>query len=382
MTFARKGVLIMRGVATPFYVRGNTARGPWNLLESSLMGLDLLYVAQPAPGAVQSAVMRIVAEEATAAACDIWLLYRPEDNQLLDGVIIPSRKAGFIHAGALPAHLKPAPAGIRSKKIDLSPLWSAAPPPHAVADEEDRAIADQLGSAYSCFARALEIHDEWEAIYIGAMSFEAADRLADNCVSRLYGDRSLPKEGRQDDRFLGAATPAGAADFVPQLTAGLKRYLIKGRAGSGKSTLLKRLAAEGLRRGFDVEIYHCGFDPNSIDMVIVRELGAAIFDSTAPHEYFPDRDTDEIVDMYAACIRPGTDEAFAAELTAIQSRYAASMKQAIGHLAEAKRLRDAIERPAARAVNGQELLACARQWAAELLGDGSGGMRIVPDGDA
>ena len=34
---------------------------------------------------------------------------------------------------------------------------------------------------------------------------------------------------------------------------------------------------------FDVEIYHCGFDPHSLDMVIVREVGIAIFDSTSPH---------------------------------------------------------------------------------------------------
>ena len=43
-------------------------------------------------------------------------------------------------------------------------------------------------------------------------------------------------------------------------------------------------------------------------MVIVRELGFAIFDSTAPHEYFPSREGDEIIDMYALIVTPGTDE--------------------------------------------------------------------------
>ena len=45
-------------------------------------------------------------------------------------------------------------------------------------------------------------------------------------------------------------------------------------------------------------------------MVIVRELGFAIFDSTSPHEYYPDSTwpADEIVDMYERCITPGTDE--------------------------------------------------------------------------
>lgn len=380
MIFAQKGVLIMRGTSTPFYVRGNTARGPWNLLESSLMGLNLLYVAKSAPGVVQSAIMRVIAEEATAASCDIWLLYRPEDNQLLDGIIIPSRKAGFIHEDSLPEHLRPLPADIRCKSIDLTPLWSD---PSTLRETKDtdalENITASFGNAYECFAQALDIHDDWEAIYIQRMNFDAANRLANDYIVRIYGDRCLPKEGRRDDRFLGAATPAGAADFVPQLTDGLKRFLIKGRAGSGKSTLLKRLAAEGLQRGFDIEVYHCGFDPNSIDMVIVRELGVAVFDSTAPHEYYPDRASDEIIDMYATCIEPGTDEAYAEQLAVIQSRYSANMKEAIRHLAEAKRQRDRIEQPLAETVDGSKLIDSARQWAAELLQNGSAGLRTEPE---
>lgn len=125
-------------------------------------------------------------------------------------------------------------------------------------------------------------------------------------------------------------------DFVPNLTSGLKRYLVKGRAGSGKSTLLKKIAAEGIKRGFDVEIYHCGFDPNSLDMIIVRELGFAIFDSTAPHEYYPDRATDEIVDMYSRCILPGTDEEYSEAIAGIKERYSSTMKQSTQHLTDAK----------------------------------------------
>lgn len=48
----------------------------------------------------------------------------------------------------------------------------------------------------------------------------------------------------------------------------------------------KKIAAAAESRGFDVEMYHCGFDPESIDMVLVRELKFCVFDSTNPHEYF------------------------------------------------------------------------------------------------
>ena len=136
----------------------------------------------------------------------------------------------------------------------------------------------------------------------------------------------------------------GAVDFVPNLTEEItKRYFIKGRPGSGKSTMLKKLAAAAEERGVDAEVYHCGFDPNNLDMVILRELGIAIFDSTAPHEYFPSRDGDEIIDMYELLIEPGTDEIYADFITEISGKYKTKMTEATSYLAKAKDLHDELE---------------------------------------
>ncbi|HZG72197.1 MAG TPA: hypothetical protein VEY51_11750, partial [Chondromyces sp.] len=137
----------------------------------------------------------------------------------------------------------------------------------------------------------------------------------------------------------------GAVDFVPELTDGLtKRYFIKGRPGSGKSTMLKKIASAAQEKGFDTEIYHCGFDPNSLDMVIVRELGFAIFDSTAPHEYFPEKPSDEIVDMYPGVIKEGTDEDYAKEIADIAGRYKNKMAEGTAYLTREKELHDELER--------------------------------------
>ena len=137
--------------------------------------------------------------------------------------------------------------------------------------------------------------------------------------------------------FFGAATPQGAFDYIQALTAPMdRRIFIKGRPGSGKSTLLKKLAAAAESNGIEVQVFHCGFDPNSLDMLIFPELRTAIFDSTAPHEYFPDRPGDEVLDMYEHVIKPGTDEAHAAELAAVRARYSATMKEATASLAEAE----------------------------------------------
>ena len=97
---------------------------------------------------------------------------------------------------------------------------------------------------------------------------------------------------------------------------------IIGQSGSGKSTFMKKIAEQALSHGFDTEVYHCSFDPNSLDMIIMRELDVCLFDSTAPHEYFPSRTNDEIIDIYEIAVTSGTDERYADELAEIQTAYA------------------------------------------------------------
>src|SRR5699024_6248712 len=82
-------------------------------------------------------------------------------------------------------------------------------------------------------------------------------------------------------------------------------------AGTGKSVFMKKVAEACMNHGLDIELYHCSFDPNSVDMVLVRDLDFCIFDSTAPHEKNPDRRDDVVIDLYEEAVAPGTDETYA-----------------------------------------------------------------------
>lgn len=46
----------------------------------------------------------------------------------------------------------------------------------------------------------------------------------------------------------------------------------------------------------------------SIDMVLVRELGLCAFDSTPPHEYFPEKSGDVTIDIYREAVKSNTNE--------------------------------------------------------------------------
>jgi hypothetical protein len=62
---------------------------------------------------------------------------------------------------------------------------------------------------------------------------------------------------------------------------------LKGGPGTGKSYLMNRLADEARARGYTVTYFHCSSDPDSLDGVIVQELGIGMMDGTSPHTRDP-----------------------------------------------------------------------------------------------
>ncbi|GIQ67776.1 hypothetical protein DUZ99_11910 [Xylanibacillus composti] len=328
-----------------FYAGGNTARGFISMFDSSLQGLDTVFILKGGPGSGKSTIIRSIGNNLAERGYEIWFVHCPSDNGSLDGVMIPRLKAGIVK-GTAPYVLEPKLPGVVEKHVDLGEAWDGPSLSHQKNEIErlHREIASAYEQAYAQMEEALRIHDDWEAIYKAHIDFASADQLTEELIERIFGDVDLGKQAVLRHRFLGAATPQGAVDFIPNLTHDVaKRFFIKGRPGSGKSTMLRKIAAAAEKRGVDLEIYHCGFDPNSLDMVILRELGVAIFDSTAPHEHFPERETDEIVDMYKRCIQPGTDEAYAQEIALLRERYSNKMKEATQSLAHAKKWHDLLE---------------------------------------
>lgn len=335
----------MAGKIINYYAGGNTARGFYSLYEECLEGLDRIFILKGGPGTGKSTVMKDIGAKWVEKGFDIEFLHCSSDNNSIDGVIIPSLKVGVVD-GTAPHVIEPKAPGAVEEYVNLGEAWDS----EKLALQKSRIIdlTKQIGTAfntaYSTFAQSLKIHDDWEKIYIESMDFNEANKLTERLVESFFESISLNKKASIKHRFLGAATPKGAVDFVPNLTEDIpKRFFLKGRPGSGKSTMLKKIAKEGEERGFDVEIYHCGFDPHSLDMLIFRELGIAIFDSTAPHEYFPSRQGDEIIDLYGTIIKAGTDEVFAEKIEVYSKKYKEKMSEAISYLAEAKGLRDELE---------------------------------------
>lgn len=333
----------MAGMIKHYFAGGNTSKGFFSVYDSCLKDLNKIFILKGGPGTGKSTLIKAVGDFWADNGLDIEYMHSPFDPDKLEGVKILSGLNVSVVNGLSPNNIEAKAPGAIEKYINLGEGWDTG----KLILQRDKIIhyndiIDQwMEKAYGTFSEALKIHDDWEKIYIDSMDFEKADALTQTLIKEFYGNISLNKMSAVKHRFLGAATPKGAVDFVPNLTEDIaKRYFIKGRPGSGKSTMLKKIAQAGRMRGFDVEIYHCGFDPDSIDMVIVRELSIAIFDSTAPHEYFPSREGDEILDLYGDIIEAGTDEVFADKIDEVSKLYKGCMKAATSYLAEAKTTKD------------------------------------------
>ncbi|QHS23632.1 hypothetical protein GWK91_11995 [Virgibacillus sp. MSP4-1] len=327
-----------------YYASGNTAKGFYDLFDETLNRLERIYILKGGPGTGKSTLMKKIGE-AWGSAYELEYIHCSADYGSIDGVIIPDLKLGIVD-GTAPHVIEPKYPGVIDEYVHLGDAWDSMQ--LRKHKEEIFQVKDQIKAcyddAYRLMAEALSIHDDWERIYIKNLSPEKARNLTDRLTAELFGEDILDKSGSQLHRFLGAATPEGPKDFIQNLTEDIpKRLFIKGRPGTGKSTMLKQLAAEGEDRGFEVEVYHCGFDPNSLDMLIFRELGVAIFDSTSPHEHFPSREGDEMVDMYEEIIQQGTDEKYENEIAALSKQYQEKMKQATAKLKDSNRYRNQLE---------------------------------------
>lgn len=332
-----------------YFINSNSSQGYVSFFESNFGGLSTIIRLGGYPSMVVSDLISAICVRAQEKGFHPELIHNCLDNSL-EGLILPERSAGIIN---YPLY-------------DDNVYHLAA----ILSDENLAKTRSCLAAAHKHLAEALKIHNSWETVYISNMDFAVANRIAAEMTEKLIGTRKLEKAGVQRDRFFGALTVDGSSDYIDNLTADIKkRYFIKGRPGTGKSTFLRRIAAGALKAGFDVEVYHCSFDPGSLDMVALRELSVCLFDSTPPHEYFPSRKEDEIIDFYKAAVAEKTDEKYRGELAAIMFDYKAAVAKATKQLTKAKKYYDEVQRGYLSKIDAQALESTEAAIQRKILGE-------------
>ncbi|MEN1967340.1 hypothetical protein WMZ97_04595 [Lentibacillus sp. N15] len=318
-----------------YYVSGNTAEGFLNFIDSNIRGIKRTIVLKHDSDSVKTSVLKHIIKKYEATN-NLDILLSPLGSEYLDGVILRQESMAVVIDQI-------APTSVNSEVIELEEHF---PSDVGAQLQEKKHIQSATQMSYENFATGLSIHDKLEQIYIDYMDFKRADELAVNLIRDILPSQTQhDKEGEICQRLFGTNTPEGAVNVVPEIIQKISNVCyIKGRAGTGKSTFMKKVVNAATTIGLDVEQYRCSFDPRGIDMVIVRELDFCIFDSTDPHEFFPNRESDNVIDLYEKAVTPGTDEKFSKEITELTNRYKSYMKKGIKDLQKADSYRDQAEK--------------------------------------
>lgn len=305
-----------------YYVSGNTAEGFVNFLPSNVAEFEQIIILKHPSERLKTAIIEGVIKY-YEQSYDLEILLSSISEKYLEGIIIRERSMAIIVDQIATTDLR------ATVEVDLS-LFLAN---QTVGPAEDELFHE----AYNSFSAGLRIHDKLESIYVNEMDFVKADQVANQLINDvLQGQQKRKKKTNVSRRLFGTNTTEGVVNIVPQLIENFSLvYHLKGRAGTGKSTFMKKVLATCIDYGLDVELFHCSFDPHSVDMVRVPELGFCIFDSTDPHEIVPKRGEETVIDLYKETVTPGTDEKYAETIQAVHSNYKSYMKKGIQQLKEA-----------------------------------------------
>lgn len=319
-----------------YYTTGNTAEGLINHISSNLQNIkQVIILKHPSDSLKTGLIQQII--DSYQSHYEVEVLLSPFSSKYLDGVIVREKSFAVI-CDQLATH-NSIPNSI---EIECSLFTKDK---REFNKELEEKVIYYTGKAYENFKTGLAVHDDLEEIYIKEMDFARANELAKDFTQQMM--KNQKKQNRKSityHRLFGTNTADGVVNEVPHIIEKMKKvYFIKGRAGTGKSTFMRKVVKACEEFGFDLELYHCSFDPGSLDMVLVPELEFCMFDSTDPHEFFPTREGEEIIDLYEEAVKPGTDEKYEKQITKVHNHYKSFMKQGVKELKKAGEYRDKYE---------------------------------------
>lgn len=325
------------------YFGGNcTAKGFVDFYDSIFKDVKESYILKGGYSVYKTEILKKL-QKKYDSSYHVEIIHSGIDQNEIEAIIVKDLDLAFINGDLIHGiDIKPKNSKIIEIDLNESIKFNDTLGDKCKIEALKRELFNNIEFAGDAFAQGLKIHDLLENYYINSMNFDRANKLTDELCKKLINiDKNI--QGKSSQRYFGAATPVGAIDYINNISEGLKKYFIKGRAGTGKSTVLKKLVKKSEEMGYDAEVYHCAFDPNSLDMVVIRELKFAIFDSTAPHEYFPNKAEDEVFDTYKEFCDTDVDNLFKADLDKIEKKYIQKKAEGIKFVKKIKEIKDQID---------------------------------------
>lgn len=211
-------------------------------------------------------------------------------------------------------------------------------------------IARLFRIAYSALKEAKVIRDEWESYVAESIKvnlvFKAKAELLQEIFAGVSPQYEIP--ARQRHLFATAITPDGlVTGHVETILQDTKKlYTLSGDPGSGIPDILAAVAQTATEKGFFAEVYHCPFNPDNIDLVVIPALETAVMNVQPPHgpevHSIPGLTPVKHLDLTTFVDRDHL-VLYIKEIASAIMRYQAALDRAIAYIREAKLIHDHME---------------------------------------
>lgn len=330
-------------------------------------------VLKGGPGVGKSTFMKMIGEDLSKQQIDIEYHWCSSDNNSLDGVVAGDRQVCVLD-GTAPHVVDPRFPGAVDRIINLGEYWDA----EMIAANRERVISltNRIGLCFKrAYIRLNEAHSalqEWKTYIEEACDFKSVNRnvlaLADDFLQHCPKSSVEPRH-----LFAAAISPEGIVTKADSLIEKDFAILaVKGSPGGGCRELFRHVEHNIRLAGIYAEIYHCPFNPDKIDMIIIPENKSMLLDISAHvadyekvlpnHKYKRFLDFDQFLDQSVL-------DPYAKLISASQERFDNNIKEAVYFIKTAKAIHDELETNYIPAMNFEAINELRKQLVESLLKD-------------
>lgn len=258
------------------FTSSNTSQGFYTFIPELIMGLARVYILKGAAGTGKSTFIRLLGESLSEQGYEVEFWVSADDGISPDGVYIPQLQAAVVN-GSLPLPVDPHYPGSPEIIINLGQYGDKQ-----IINSHRHTIdtlVEEFRRHHSQAIRSLKgvarLKEQVKRIAGAHLNLEKINELVEKLTSEIMENPVTEKH-----YFASVVTAEGMINYLDELSSECrKRYIFKGPSGSAKSTVIREVAAQARQRGYLVEYYHCGIDPENIVMVIVKNLQLALIDA-------------------------------------------------------------------------------------------------------
>ncbi|UNC93138.1 hypothetical protein [Candidatus Contubernalis alkaliaceticus] len=272
-----------------YFLGSNTCRGFYSRHQQLFKkGYNRFFIIKGGPGTGKSTLFRTVCQGLVKEGYSVELYCCASDNRSLDGLCVPSLGVVMVD-GTYPHVIDPELPGVRDEIINLGSYWNEDILKNHFGEIQNyrKEISTSFDIAYRYLKEAKIAYEQWQFFFNHCINVEEAVKSQNSFITEIFDEvRRLEKLSEEQRLLASAITPEGPVNKYDLILQDIKNFhLLLGEPGTGKSTLLKHIYLMAQRKGLNIEAYHCGFDPQRLDAIVLPEISTAVIKHCYPHNF-------------------------------------------------------------------------------------------------